>query len=89
MAAPVGKKACGDDALIEDCVRHARMFFYRNNTGLESAERGTFRLRPAGAMVTPLAKDYQAMATMIFGNIPSFDAVLDSVAQAEALLNAA
>jgi hypothetical protein len=87
MGAPVGKKACNDTALIEDCVRHARMFFYRGNTGLDVARRGSFRLRPTEAMLDPLRKDYEAMATMIFSEIPGFEAVLESVARAEEQLN--
>lgn len=88
MNAPVGAQACKDDVLIEDCVRHARMFFYRNDTGLDKAHRGSFRLRPTGEMLAPLRDDYKAMSTMIFGEVPSFDAVLASIARAEELLNA-
>jgi hypothetical protein len=88
MGAPVGENACTDNALIEDCVRHARMFFYRNHTGLHEAKRGSFRLRPSAAMLDPLRKDYDAMTTMIFGEVPAFEAVLESVARAEERLNA-
>jgi hypothetical protein len=88
MAAPVGERACTDDALIEDCVRHATMFFHRGNTGLDVAKRGSFRLRPSEAMIAPLTGDYNAMATMIFGPVPGFEAVLDGIARAEDLLNA-
>lgn len=88
MAAPVGEKACADNSLIDDCVRHAKMFFYRANTGLDVAKRGSFRLRPIEAMLDPLRKDYGAMATMIFGEVPSFEAVLASVTRAEEQLNA-
>ena len=87
MIAPVGEEACIDNALIEDCVRHARMFFYRSNTGLDEAKRGSFCLRPADEMLGLLRKDYDAMATMIFGKVPAFEAVLESVARAEELLN--
>jgi hypothetical protein len=87
MAEPVGEKACTDNALIEDCVRHAKMFFYRSNTGLDDAERGSFRLYPTKEMLVPLRKDYDAMATMIFGEVPTFEAVLESVASAEKRLN--
>jgi hypothetical protein len=87
MNAAIGPQACNNDVLIEDCVRHARMFFYRNNTGLDKAHRGSFRLTPTGAMLGPLRSDYVAMSTMIFGPVPSLDAVLKSVAQAEKLLN--
>jgi Nucleotidyl transferase AbiEii toxin, Type IV TA system len=88
MAVSIGAKACGDKSLIEDCVRHARMFFYRSNTGLDLADCGSFPLSPTGAMGDALARDYDAMSTMIFGEVPSFQAVLDSVASVEERLNA-
>lgn len=87
MHADVGKQACVDDALIDDCLRHARMFFYRANTGLDVAKRGAFRLRPTELMLDSLRRDYDAMAVMIFGDVPTFDAVLESVAIAEERLN--
>jgi hypothetical protein len=87
MGSSVGKNACADDELITDCVRHARMFFYRNNTGLDLASREGFRLVPSAAMLPDLRNDYRAMATMIFGPVPSFEAVLESVQQAEKILN--
>jgi hypothetical protein len=87
MAAPVGKNACVDNALIEDCIRHARIFFYRGNTGLDVAKRGSFRLSPIKGMIEPLQSDYAAMATMIFGAVPKFDEVLESVREAEKQLN--
>jgi hypothetical protein len=87
MAAPIGKNACVDNALIEDCIRHARIFFYRGNTGLDVAKRGSFRLSPIKGMIEPLQSDYAAMATMIFGAVPKFDEVLESVREAEKQLN--
>jgi hypothetical protein len=89
VGAPVGQQACSDNALIDDCARHAKMFFYRSNTGLDQAKRGSFRLRPPEKMLDPLRRDHDAMATMIFGEVPSFETVLESVARAEGLLNAA
>ena len=88
MGSPVGENACTDNDLIEDCVRHARMFFYRNHTGLHAAKRGSFRLRPSDKMLDPLRRDYGAMSTMIFGEVPTFEAVIESVARAEERLNA-
>jgi hypothetical protein len=83
----VGKRACTDAALIEDCIAHARMFFYRKDTGLEDVTRGSFRLKPSDGMLDVLRRDYDAMATMIFGEVPDFKMVLESVATAEAWLN--
>ena len=80
--------ACADTALIDNCVRHARTFFYRKDTGLDDLARGRFRLRPPDAMLDTLHRDYDAMATMIFGEVPDFKAVLESVSGAEAMLNA-
>lgn len=87
MASPIGPKACADDPLIEDCVRHAKMFFYRAHTGLDVAFRGTFRLRPSAEMMKPLERDYAAMSTMIFGERPDFAAVIASAGMAEDFLN--
>lgn len=87
MESPVGKSACVDNALIEDCLSHARMFFYRASTGLDVAKRGAFALRPTEPMLGPLRKDYEAMAGMIFGEVPSFETVLKSVALAEERIN--
>jgi Nucleotidyl transferase AbiEii toxin, Type IV TA system len=89
VAEPIGKKACNDSALIEDCVNHARIFFYCRDTGLEHVKRGAFRLTPSGGMVDRLHRDYDATATMIFGDVPDFRVVLDSVAAAETWLNGA
>jgi hypothetical protein len=63
------------------------MFFYRANTGLEVAAPGSFRLNPTEQMLAPLAQDYAAMSTMIFGDIPEFSEILASVARAEVALN--
>jgi hypothetical protein len=88
MAAPVAEKALTDKNLIDDCVRHARMFFYRRHTGLDVAKCGSFRLSPTEAMLDPLRQDYNAMTTMIFGELPTFDTVLESIKLAEQRLNA-
>jgi hypothetical protein len=84
---PAGQQGCADDVLIEDCVRHSKIFFYRSNTGLDQAKRGSFRLRPPDKMLDPLRRDYAAMATMIFGPVPAFEVVLESVTHAQELLN--
>lgn len=83
----VGKLACSDTELVENCVRHATMFFNRNHTGLDSAECGKFRLSPVEKMIDLLHRDYEAMQVMIFGDTPKFETVLESVALAQEQLN--
>jgi Nucleotidyl transferase AbiEii toxin, Type IV TA system len=88
MSASIGETASGDKALIEDCVRHAKMFFYRKDMGLDAARRGSFRLSPSdNRMLDLLQQDYNAMSTMIFGEVPRFEAILESIALAEERLN--
>ena len=77
-----------DKALAHDCVRHASLFFASTDRGLALATHGSFTLKPTESMREALAKDYAAMAGMIFGLVPSLDDVLHSVATLEERLNA-
>ena len=86
-AAPVGTAAVGDAALGADCVAHARMFFNRTDFDLATAAPGSFALAPHDAMIEQLRVDYRAMQGMIFGDPPSFEAVLDSIDSLETRLN--
>jgi hypothetical protein len=87
MESEVGARALADPALGADCVAHARMFFDRPDYDLASALKPTFALAPHDAMASALARDYAAMSVMIFGQAPSFEAVMTSVAALEARLN--
>jgi len=63
------------------------MFFNRPDYDLVSAVPGSFALAPHDAMIEQLRVDYRAMQGMIFGDPPSFEAVLDSIRALETLLN--
>jgi hypothetical protein len=84
-----GELALSDRALGQDCVRHARMFFDRPDYDLASARPGSYALSPHDAMTEALRKDYDSMKTMVFGDPPSFEAILSSIAEIEAAINAA
>jgi hypothetical protein len=73
--------------LAEDCARHARLFFGSPDLGLELARAGDFTLMPPAGMVDGLRLDYNAMAGMIFHDIPNFDDVLETVRQVEGQIN--
>ncbi|MGH6706739.1 MAG: nucleotidyl transferase AbiEii/AbiGii toxin family protein, partial [Sphingomicrobium sp.] len=83
-----GLRAVNDFALGADCVDHARTFFNRPAFDLASAQPPTFSLTPEGGMYDDLKQDYTAMAAMIFGDPPSFDAIVETVAQVERAINA-
>jgi hypothetical protein len=85
----VGEAALANQALGEDCVAHARLFFNRPDFDLASAQAPTYALLPEGAMMDGLRQDYRAMSTMIFGEPPSFDEVMEAIAGLEETMNAA
>jgi len=78
-----------DHALALDCARHARLFFGSADLGLDAAAPGTFTLTPSAAMRDALARDYEAMAGMVFGEVPRLEDVLESVRQLEEAINVA
>jgi hypothetical protein len=89
MQDPLAAAWQADHALAVDCAHHARLFFGSADLGLDSAVPGSFTLAPSPAMRETLERDYKAMAGMVFGDIPPFDAVLDSAARFERIVNGA
>lgn len=87
IGSKLGLEAARNFALGMDCARHARMFFSRTDLGLESAEPGTFTLVPAAGMLDRLSRDYESMIGMVFGQAPTFEAVLESICHLERDLN--
>jgi hypothetical protein len=83
----VGKRAIEDISLGVDCARHARMFFFSADFDLEHAVPGTLAICPTAEMKSTLQRDYRAMAGMIFGTVPSFDVVVESLSELEKRLN--
>jgi hypothetical protein len=89
MQTPLAAVWQTDHALAIDCAHHARLFFGSADLGLEIAMPGTFTLTPSTAMRDALERDYEAMAGMVFGDVPPLDAVLDSARRFEQSVNGA
>ncbi|MCL4069493.1 nucleotidyl transferase AbiEii/AbiGii toxin family protein [Pseudomonas sp. GX19020] len=87
LISDAGKNALKDRDLAEDCVAHARMFFNRPAFDLATAAPPTFSIRPEGKMLDDLRRDYRAMAGMIFGEAPAFEAIIESISGLEVALN--
>ncbi|MBW4092594.1 MAG: nucleotidyl transferase AbiEii/AbiGii toxin family protein [Proteobacteria bacterium] len=85
LRTPTGRSAAADLAMAADCMRHERMFFSR--PGTNTAAPGSFALVPPPAMLEQLRRDYAAMAVMIFGEVPAFEAVVNRIAALEATVN--
>ena len=86
-ASEPGRQAMTDSALGRDCVRHARMFFDRPDYDLASAQSGSYALTPQGTMIEALRRDYENTQAMIFGDPPTFDAILASIVDIENRIN--
>lgn len=78
-----------DHSLAIDCAHHARLFFGSADLRLDIAVPGSLTLTPSTAMRHVLAKDYEAMSGMIFGDVPPLEAVLASAQQIERIANLA
>nr|WP_192876613.1 nucleotidyl transferase AbiEii/AbiGii toxin family protein [Legionella pneumophila] len=87
MQSEIGKEAQKDHGLAIDCARHAQLFFNSADLNLKDARLGSFTLIPTKEMRQLLNRDYQAMAGMIFGQVPKFSDVLDVIAELEQTIN--
>jgi len=83
----LGRRATADLAMARDCTSHARMFFNRPDLDLATATPGSYALVPHDDMLANLAQDYNAISRMIFGEVPAFGAVIDSIVNLERHLN--
>ena len=73
------------------------MRFFRNSTfvvaldrpdfDLAAAAPGSYALVPHDEMLANLAQDYNAMSEMIFGDVPAFEAIIESAMNLEKRLN--
>jgi predicted nucleotidyltransferase component of viral defense system len=87
LQSEIGQRAKAKHSLALDCVRHAQMFFNIKDLDLKTAHPGSFALIPTPEMTESLKRDYQAMTGMIFGEIPNFEDVINTVRQLEHEIN--
>ena len=87
LASAIADSALDDIDLGLDCARHARMFFNSKDLDLIHATPGSFAITPSAAMIEPLRKDYEAMAGMVFGPLPDFNALLAEIQSLQNRLN--
>lgn len=83
----VKSKAFSRKELLEQDVRFKLKFYYAKNASYETAHIGTVRLLPGADAIKDLSIDYEHMTDMIYGEKPSFDEIMDSIAQLEQEIN--
>ena len=83
----VKKRAFARKELLEQDVRFKLKFYYAKNASYETARAGTIRLVPDEAAIKDLSVDYDHMKDMIYGEKPSFDEIMKSIARLEEEIN--
>ena len=73
--------------MADACTSHTELFFNRAAHNLDQAKPGTFNLTPTTQMLNLLKKDYTSMSDMIFGDIPTFEDIIDVINKLELQLN--
>lgn len=75
--------------LLTDVIHHKKMFFHYGYANYDACLSGNFVLVPTNHLKKALAKDFKAMvnAAMFYSEPPSFEKILDRLAEVQKLLN--
>jgi hypothetical protein len=73
--------------LLEDVVKFKQRFYPSAWSRYDLAKPGSFRLTPDERHLAALERDYREMAVMFFGEVPTFDAIRQSLAALEGDIN--
>lgn len=84
---PVGANAIADLRLLRDVVAFKQRFYPCGWAKYEDAVPGSLKLIPGAAHLRELRRDYRSMAVMIYGQIPDFDQIVDTVGRLEQQIN--
>ena len=85
----IGRAALADRELLEDVVRHKRVFFYAGYANYNQCLDGRLRLVPDDDQLPGLQADYDAMRTaaIVADDAPEFDALVEGIRILEANVN--
>ncbi len=85
---PVKASALSQPDLLQKVVDFKMKFYPRTWANYPEARKGTLRLVPPIYRFSALKADYESMKGMLFGEIPSFEAIIDTICQLEKEINA-
>ncbi len=85
----IGRAALADRELLNDVVRHKKVFFHAGYANYDQCLDGRLRLVPAEDQLPGLHADYDAMraAAIVAGDAPEFDALVEGIRVLEANVN--
>lgn len=84
---PVRDKAVRDLKLLAEVVEFKQRFYPSSWARYEDAKPGTLRLVPPDDRLKELRHDYRDMRQMLFGDVPEFDQVIETLRVLEAEVN--
>lgn len=84
---PIAEQAMEQHDLLERVIAHKSFFFAQAWAHYETARPGTFCLLPAADRLDVLRRDYQQMASMIFGEAPDWDHIVSELTRLETRIN--
>jgi hypothetical protein len=85
--ADIHHQALEDLSLLHDVISNNKKYFRSSWARYEEAVPGTMKITPNDNLLRHLETDYKSMASMIFGNIPSFSDVIGSIKKFEEEIN--
>ena len=85
----IGRAALSNRALLEDVVRHKKVFFHAGYANYDQCLDGRLRLVPDDDELPALQSDYDAMraATIVGDDAPGFDTLIEEIRNLEANAN--
>ena len=84
---PYRESSLEDRALLEKVVRFKNKFYRTGWACYDDCLNGKFRLVPDGKRFGELKRDYAQMSEMIYGEIPTFDDIVDALQKLEEEIN--
>jgi hypothetical protein len=84
---PFAKKALKDVELRKRVVTHKSAYFASARANYALATPGTFKLVPSEPRLRELELDYDAMRVMMFGEVPPFKEILNTLRELEREIN--
>ncbi len=86
-SSPVKNSAFSRLDLLRTVVHFKDVFYHCKWAKYELATQGNFKLIPSDSNLAILKNDYKSMRSMIFGDYPSWDCIIDSLGTLETEIN--
>jgi hypothetical protein len=84
---PIKAEALADLPLLAQVVKHKETFYPSGWARYDVASPGSFHVAPAKERIDALQRDYKNMAPMVFGEPPTFDSIMETLAGLEKEIN--